>query len=175
MLALGPLTFAAPWALAGLLALPLLWFVLRLMPPAPRRVVFPPVRILMQMVRRDETSATTPPWLIALRFALVAAAILGLAHPVLNAEPALKGSGPLVLVIDDGWAAAGRWVERTTSALRLIERAERENRAVLLAPTAAAATAQSPLLLSAPAALMTSKLLLPETEHPKTLGESIEF
>lgn len=30
-------------------------------------------------------------------------------------------------------------------------------------------------LLSAPAALMTSKLLLPETEKPKTLGESIEI
>ncbi len=162
MLALGPLTFAAPWALAGLLALPLLWFVLRLMPPAPRRVVFPPVRILMQMVRRDETSATTPPWLIALRFALVAAAILGLAHPVLNAEPALKGSGPLVLVIDDGWAAAGRWAERTASALRLIERAEREDRAVLLVPTAAVATAQAPSLLPAAAARRAIESLKPK-------------
>ena len=45
MLALGSLSFAAPWVLLGLLALPLLWFFLRLMPPAPRRVVFPPVRI----------------------------------------------------------------------------------------------------------------------------------
>ena len=162
MLALGPLAFTAPWALAGLLALPLLWFFLRLMPPAPRRVVFPPVRILMQLARRDETSATTPPWLIALRFALAAAAILGLAHPVLNAEPALKGSGPLVLVIDDGWAASGRWAERTTSALRLIERAERENRAVLLAPTAAAATAQPPSLLSAPAARRAVESLRPK-------------
>lgn len=155
MLALGSLSFAAPWVLLGLLALPLLWFFLRLMPPAPRRVVFPPVRILMQLMRRDETSATTPPWLIALRFTLAAAAVAGLAHPVLNAESRLKGEGPLVLAIDDGWAAAGRWPERTATARRLIERAEREGRAVVLAPTAQASdrsSAQSLTLLSAAAA-----------------------
>ena len=35
MIALGPLAFAAPWALAALLVLPLLWFLLRATPPAP--------------------------------------------------------------------------------------------------------------------------------------------
>lgn len=165
MLALGSLSFAAPWVLLGLLALPLLWFFLRLMPPAPRRVVFPPVRILMALVRRDETSATTPPWLIALRFTLAAAAVAGLAHPVLNAESRLKGEGPLVLAIDDGWAAAGRWPERTAAARRLIERAEREGRAVVLAPTARAGDRsgdQSLTLLSAVAARRAVESLKPK-------------
>ncbi len=152
MFTLGPLAFAAPWALLGLLALPALWFLLRLMPPAPREVVFPPVRILMALVRREETSATTPPWLIALRFALAAAAILGLAHPILNAEPGLKGGGPLVLVLDDGWAAAKGWSERTAAAVRLADRAGREGRAVIVFGTAARVETPVPTPLSAGAA-----------------------
>jgi hypothetical protein len=149
---LGPFAFAAPWALLGLLALPALWFLLRLIPPAPREVVFPPVRILMALVRREETSATTPPWLIALRFTLAAAAILGLAHPILNAEPGLKGAGPLVLVLDDGWAAAKGWSERAATAVRLADRAGRDGRAVIVLGTAAQTEAPALTLHSAAAA-----------------------
>lgn len=152
MFALGPFAFAAPWALLGLLALPALWFLLRLIPPAPREVVFPPVRILMALARREETSATTPPWLIVLRFTLAAAAILGLAHPILNAEPGLKGAGPLVLVLDDGWAAAKGWSERTAAAVRLVDRAGREGRAVIVLGTAAGIEPPTPAPLSAAAA-----------------------
>ncbi len=156
MFALGPLSFAAPWALLGALALPALWFLLRLIPPSPREVVFPPVRILMALVRRDETSATTPPWLIALRFALAGAVIFGLAHPILNAEPGLKGTGPLALVIDDGWAAAKGWNERTAAALRLVDRAGREGRAVIVLPTA---TRPEPPLVTPIAAAAARKLI----------------
>ena len=36
MLMLGPIGFAAPWVLTALIALPILWVILRAMPPAPR-------------------------------------------------------------------------------------------------------------------------------------------
>jgi hypothetical protein len=162
MFALGPFTFAAPWALLGLLALPALWFLLRLIPPAPRELVFPPVRILMALVRREETSATTPPWLIALRFALAAAAILGLAHPILNAEPGLKGAGPLALVLDDGWAAAKGWPERVAAAVRLADRAGREGRAVIVLGTAAGSEAPAPAPLAAAAARKAIEAMRPK-------------
>jgi hypothetical protein len=159
--ALGPFTFAAPWALLGLLALPALWFLFRLIPPAPRELVFPPVRILMALVRRDETSATTPLWLIALRFALAAAVIFALAHPILNAEPGLKGSGPLALVIDDGWASAKGWPERAAAAARLAGRAGREGRAVIVLGTAAGREAPVPAPLAAAAARKTIEAMRP--------------
>ncbi|WP_369011886.1 BatA domain-containing protein, partial [Escherichia marmotae] len=38
MLALGPLSFAAPWMLLGLAALPAIWWLLRISPPLPKRV-----------------------------------------------------------------------------------------------------------------------------------------
>ena len=42
-LALG---FAEPLVLVGLLTLPVLWWLLRLIPPRPRRIDFPPTRLL---------------------------------------------------------------------------------------------------------------------------------
>ena len=36
-----PLSFAEPALLLGLLSLPVLWWLLRVTPPAPRRVRFP--------------------------------------------------------------------------------------------------------------------------------------
>ena len=46
MLILGPLGFAAPWVLGALVALPVLWLILRAMPPAPRLVAFPGVALV---------------------------------------------------------------------------------------------------------------------------------
>ena len=42
MLTLGPIGFAAPWLLLALPALPVLWWLLRVTPPAPKRQIFPP-------------------------------------------------------------------------------------------------------------------------------------
>src|SRR5437764_480324 len=40
MLAIGSLAFASPWLLAALAALPVIWWLLRVTPPAPRRIAF---------------------------------------------------------------------------------------------------------------------------------------
>jgi Domain of unknown function (DUF4159)/Aerotolerance regulator N-terminal len=138
MLALGPLAFASPWLLFGLLALPILWFLLRVTPPAPRRVRFPALRLLLGLTPREETPAKTPLWLILMRMALIALIILALAHPLLNPSAQLAGEGPLVLVVDDGWSAARRWDEHRALLDRLIDQAERERRRVVLLGTAAA-------------------------------------
>jgi hypothetical protein len=49
MLTLGSLTFAAPWLLLALPALPVLWWLLRITPPAPKRQDFPALRLLREM------------------------------------------------------------------------------------------------------------------------------
>jgi hypothetical protein len=136
MLALGPLAFAAPWLLLGLAVLPVLWWLLRVTPPAPRRVRFPALRLLLGLTPREETPAKTPLWLILMRMALIALIILALAHPLLNPNATLAGNGPLVLVVDNGWTAARHWDERRTALDRLIDQAEREGRRVVLVGTA---------------------------------------
>jgi hypothetical protein len=136
MLELGGLAFTSPWILTALVALPALWFLLRVTPPSPRLVSFPPMRLLLSLRPNEETPARTPWWLILLRMLLAALIILALSHPLLNPATALRGSGPLVLVIDDGWASAANWEIRTAKMNELLDQAERENRSVHILSTA---------------------------------------
>ncbi len=136
MLTLGSLTFAAPWLLAALLALPILWWLLRLTPPSPRRIQFPPIRLLLLLRPKEETPHRTPWWLILLRLAIAGLVIAGLAQPLWNADFGFPRSGPVMIVLDDGWAAAHGWNERQEAARRLIERAARNGRQVVLTTTA---------------------------------------
>ncbi|HVJ53932.1 MAG TPA: DUF4159 domain-containing protein [Aliidongia sp.] len=136
MLSLGGFAFASPWLLAGFVIVPALWWLLRVTPPAPTIVRFPAIRLLLGLVPPEETPARTPLWLILLRMLLAALLILALAHPIVNPTAALPGGGPLLLVVDDGWAAATDWPARQRVMTELIDRAEREGRQVVLLPTA---------------------------------------
>jgi hypothetical protein len=142
MLSLGSLAFASPWLLSAAVALPIIWWLLRVTPPAPRRMPFPAIRLLLGLTPREETPARTPVWLIVLRTILAALIIAGLAHPVLNPRAPLAGNGPLILVIDDGWAAARDWQSRQGAALDLLAEAGREERQVVLLTTASPASGQ---------------------------------
>jgi hypothetical protein len=136
MLDLGLLGLTNPWLLTALISLPALWWLLRVIPPAPRRLRFPTIRFLLGLQPEEETSARTPPWLLVLRLLLATLLILALAGPVLNPEPELSGEGPLVLVVDDGWAAAPHWDERIAALGRFTARAQRQEREVILLGTA---------------------------------------
>jgi hypothetical protein len=147
MLALGSLAFVSPWLLVGLAALPIIWWLLRVTPPAPRRVAFPAIRLLLGLVPREETPARTPLWLILLRMALAALVILAVAHPLLNPQARLASTGPILLVVDDGWAAARDWPARQAALIELLAEAEREDRQVVLVTTAPPSTEQPPAAL----------------------------
>ncbi|HSR80171.1 MAG TPA: BatA domain-containing protein, partial [Hyphomicrobiaceae bacterium] len=169
---LGPVAFLSPWLLAGLLALPVIWWLLRTIPPRPRRLEFPPTRILIGIENREKTPAQTPWWLTLIRMAAAALVILALAEPVLNPtrEKALLGSGPVVLVVDNGWAAAAQWSARADMMERLIAEAEGQGRPVLIAPTAHATKAVS-LKIEAPvAARSTAAAVQPQPFAPERMA-----
>ena len=132
MLILGPLGFAAPWVLAALVALPVLWLILRAAPPAPREVVFPAVTLLLGLRDSNPVAQRTPLWLLLLRVTAVAALILGFAGPVWKPDPATSRDGPLLVVIDAGWAAAPNWQLAQARASAALEGASRDGRPVAL-------------------------------------------
>ena len=99
-----PIGFATPWLLLALIALPVLWFLLRAVPPAPIRRRFPGVALLLGLKDDDSIVDRTPWWLMLLRMLLVAAAIVGLAGPVLNPEKKAASTRPLLVLLDGGWA-----------------------------------------------------------------------
>ena len=137
MIAFGSIGFLQPWILAALVALPAIWWLLRMTPPSPNVVVFPPTRLLKDIKAHEETPAHSPWWLTALRMLLAALIILALARPVLNPDRAsFAGAGPLLLVVDNGWASASNWAGRREAIEAAIDRAERDGRTVVLAPTA---------------------------------------
>jgi hypothetical protein len=136
MLGLGSLSFISPWLLLGLAALPMLWWLLRLTPPTPRRVSFPAIRLLFDLVPQEETPYRTPLWLILMRLLLAALVILGFAGPLLNAHSELQGKRALMLVVDDGWAAAPGWPDREHSMGEAVDEAERYKIPVILLTTA---------------------------------------
>src|SRR6476659_8139900 len=130
-----PLSFAEPMLLLGLLSLPALWWLLRVMPPRPKRVEFPPTRLLFDIAPREETPSRTPWWLTALRLAAAALVILAAAGPIWNPQTGLAGSkAPLMILLDDGWSAAASWDMRIKAADELIANADNDRRAVALVP-----------------------------------------
>ncbi len=146
MAGLVPLSFAAPWMLLALLGLPAIWWLLRVTPPAPRRLHFPAVRLILGIRSEEESPAHTPWWVLVLRLALAAFLILGLSGPTWNAARNVDGTGPVVLVIDNTWAAASTWDLRTRSIRELIDEAGSAARPLILLPTAPTLS-QAPLSL----------------------------
>ncbi len=134
---LSALTFANPAALVALLALPVIWWLLRAVPPRPRTVRFPPFRILLGLKPKEEEAARTPWWLVALRLMLAALVILAVAGPRIPppSKIALTADGPLLVVVDDGWAAARNWPRIMETLEGLLDEAAHRNRPVVLATT----------------------------------------
>ncbi|HHC30051.1 MAG TPA: LytTR family transcriptional regulator, partial [Rhodobacterales bacterium] len=132
MFALGPLGFATPVLLLALAALPVLWWLLRAVPPAPLRRVFPAITLLIGLEDRDQDAARSPWWLLALRLLALAAMILGFAGPVLNPAPRTGGTAPLLVLFDDSWAAATDWTARIEAATRALGAAQADGRRAAL-------------------------------------------
>ncbi len=131
MMVLGGIGFTAPWLLLALAALPVLWLVLRAVPPAPVKRRFPGVALLLGLKDDESVSDRTPWWLLLLRTLAVAAIILGLAGPVLNPEAEqAEGSGPLLFVLDGTWAGATRWSQQQETIEAQLTRAGRLGRPV---------------------------------------------
>jgi hypothetical protein len=147
MMVLGAIGFATPWLLAGLLALPVLWLLLRIVPPAPVRRRFPGVALLLGLRDEDQASDRTPWWLLLLRMLAVAALILGFAGPVLNPQARVAGTGPLLIVTDGSWAEARDWPrrrDRIAAALTDAARAGRPAAVVALTDVPAEITFAAP-------------------------------
>ena len=132
-----PFTFGFPAILWGLLALPVIWWLLRLTPPKPQTEVFPPLNILARVLKKEETPHQSPWWLTLLRLLMAALVVLALAEPVFNPREQLPASGSaLALVVDNGWASAPDWDRRVATAERLIDDANSNGVPVVLAFTA---------------------------------------
>lgn len=161
---LGGLTFLAPLTLLGLLALPVIWWLLRVTPPSPKKETFPPLRILQDVVTEEETPDSTPWWLLLFRILIGAIIAIALARPILQQADGIT-TRPLTLVIDDGWDAAPNWSNVIREAEAKIADARRKNVDVLLLTTAEPGAA--PKFVPAEDAMRAVKALRPKALPPQ--------
>lgn len=158
-----PIAFSAPLALAALALLPALWLILRVTPPRPRRIDFPPLKIMADLVAKRELPAHTPWWLLALRMVIAALVILAVAGPIWNPQrEAAALRGPVLLLVDNGFGAATDWPERMAIAESRVAAATREGR-----PVALVGLAETPgeITLSEPRAALDRLRALPLQPH----------
>lgn len=142
------LGFAAPAMLAGLAALGPLWYVMSSTPPKPTLIKYPTLRILRDILPKEQKPVRMPLWHRLLRTAAAAAVLVGLAGPQWNPDMPLEGKGPVMLVVDNGWAAARNWQHRVNEMSKAIDRAEHQNRPVIFLPTAPAEDGAAPHISS---------------------------
>lgn len=147
---LGSLAFLNPWILIGLAALPILWRLLRATPPKPKVEAFAGIRLLLGLEDAETQIDKTPLWLLIARLLTVAVVLIGFAGPVLNPSERLAGEdGPVLVVMDQGWASAPDWEDRKRTARAAIEEAAEAGRRVLFWPLG---SGDPPVPVSAPAA-----------------------
>ena len=130
------LSFLTPIALLGLLLLPLLYWLLRVRPPQPNSVVFPPLQLLKRLKSHDQEARTSPLWLLILRLVLFTLLVLVAAQPFLGKKQAFLNGTPPLIALDDTWAAAHDWDTRLQTAKLLLEDAVSQNLTVRLMTTA---------------------------------------
>jgi Domain of unknown function (DUF4159)/Aerotolerance regulator N-terminal len=126
--------FTTPLLLFALLALPALWWLLRLLPPRPIKQIFPPLILMREINDETQTPNTSPWWLLLLRILLVTALILGFAEPLWRPVMS-QTNAPLVILLDDGYAAAKNFTRLTQKADELIAEAARASRKIALVST----------------------------------------
>jgi len=132
------LSFLFPWMLGALIAVPVLWWLLRVMPPRPKTIKFPAFFLLKGLVAKQKTAAHTPWWLLLLRCLAVMLFIFAFAEPVLHPSENLPGGtkGDVLVVIDNGWAAAANWPARLDKLRDTLRQVRRSGRPVIFLPTA---------------------------------------
>lgn len=113
------MSFASPIILAGLLVLPLVVWLLRVMPPQPVKRVFGGMFFLERIDSAKTKPVRTPPWILILRIIAIVALLLGFAGPKIG-QPMERRDGDLLLLMNNGWDAAQHWEQSLDAARQAI-------------------------------------------------------
>ena len=134
----GPLSMGAPWMfLGGFAALgSLIWLLSRMNPPQPQTHKFPSLRLVFELQSRVSEPKSLPLWRKLLRLTAAAAVVAGLSQPFMDQGQLPSGDGPVMIVVDNGWAAAQNWESRRDMLQNIIADAQDQGRQIVLLPTA---------------------------------------
>lgn len=133
---LASLSFLYPWVLSGFALLPVIWFILRIMPPSPRTVNFAPARFLEGLVPDNQSHAHTPWWIMAIRMLILGLILTALAGPIINRDDSIPETDAVRIIIDNSWASGPSWEIQKAKATEIAKRAGRDNKPIYILTTA---------------------------------------
>ncbi|KLN62259.1 hypothetical protein WH96_01680 [Kiloniella spongiae] len=121
MLNLGIIGFLNPWLLLGLITLPVVWLILRITPPSPKKVTFPALRLLLGLQGATSRPERTSWWLIFLRVMILLILILALAEPIYAPVKRTDTTYNTLVLLDNDWASAGSWTKQLATLRSVLE------------------------------------------------------
>ncbi len=132
---MGGFLLTSPWVLSALAALPVLWYILRITPPVPKRLILPTAKFLKGLQQDQNITQSAPWWILLLRLLICALVIIALARPVYNPASPLPFGGNVRMIIDNGWTSAPAWDAHIKEAESFLDRAARDDRQVIIVTT----------------------------------------
>jgi hypothetical protein len=96
---------------------------------------FPAIQFLLDLKPTDQSTAHTPLWVLLFRIFIAALAIIALADPILNAGQITQSKKPILIVLDDSWAAASRWEKRLDAVEKILAHADQNGQSAAIIGT----------------------------------------
>lgn len=131
-----PVDFDDPKLLAALALLIPFYMIMRSIPPRPKEEDFPFIRMLLDLNTEEQEADKMPWWQRSVNLAVVSAIALAAAGPSWVDNPEFEAEGPILIAVDNGWAAAPNWEARLEEMRDIIRHAHNQDRSIVVMPTA---------------------------------------
>ena len=126
------LAFTNYYALLGLLALPLVFLIVKLFPPTPKKIFFSSFYLIDKIDKISVAKKKIPFWLLVYRLILIILIILFFCEPYLNIseKKSDENVNNYIIVADIGWSISKEWdkFKKTVNAISI--EAEKKNKTV---------------------------------------------
>ncbi len=118
---LSQLTFANPWLLSLILSLPLLWWILKILPPKPKELDFGGCYFLNDLKTTEKAAQKTPWWVLLIRICIIAFIITAFSAPHEKITHYQPNDNTTIIIIDNDWASAQNWEDLKNQAKLILE------------------------------------------------------
>ena len=127
------LAFTNYYALLGLLALPLVFLIVKLYPPTPKKIFFSSFYLIDSLDKISITKKKNPIWLLVYRLVLIILIILFFCEPYLNISEKknnAEDTNNYIIIADIGWSISKEWDKFKKIVNAISIEAEKKNKKI---------------------------------------------
>ena len=128
------LAFTNYYALLGLLALPLIFLIIKSLPPSPKKMFFSSFYLINKLEKTSVTKNNIPFWLLIYRIILITLIVLFFSKPYLNSTAKTSDADAIksyVIIADIGWSMSKEWEKFKKIVNAISNEAEKKNKEII--------------------------------------------